>query len=117
MKQYILVLLFIAFTLPALAQDSWSTPTKSAKDKLEAELKIYPNPCKNSKVTIEFSAKEISEIRLINITGKQVLLKKYHFATHKTQLKLEDVPNGIYLIQIKTTDNKTTVKKLMVSKN
>lgn len=116
MKKIILVVLLFAFTVPSIAQNSWDT-TISDKDKLEKELKIYPNPCKNSKVTIDFQSNEISEIRLTNITGKQVLLKKYDFLTHKTQLLLHDIPNGIYLIQIKTPKNKTIVKKLLISKN
>lgn len=114
MKKFILVLLVIAFSFPVLAQSSWNN---SITEKAEAELKIYPNPCKNNKVTVDFNSKEISEIRLTNITGKQVLLKKYDFPTRKTQIQLNDIPNGIYLIQIKTTDNKKVVKKLMVSKN
>lgn len=116
MRKYILAFLLFAFTLPAFAQNSWSN-SDFEKEKIKAELKIYPNPCKNSKVTVDFNSKEISEIRLTNITGKQVLLKKYNFPTHKTQIQLNSIPNGIYLIQIKTSDNKVTVKKLLVSKN
>lgn len=116
MKQFLLVSLFILLCSPVFSQNNWSNSITD-KDKIEAQLKIYPNPCKNSKVTVDFHSKEISEIRLANITGKQVLRKKYEFPTHKTQLQLHDIPNGIYLIQVKTTDNKTLVKKLMVSKN
>lgn len=116
MKKYILVVLLFACSLPVIAQNAWNNSI-SDKEKIEFELKLYPNPCKNSKVTVDFQSKEISEIRLTNITGKQVLMKEYKFPTHKTQLQLLDIPNGMYLIQIKTTDNKTHVKKLLVSKN
>lgn len=116
MKKFILVVLLFAFNLSVFAQDTWDN-TISDKEKLESELKLYPNPCKNSKITVDFQSKEITEIRLTNITGKQVLKKKYDFPTHKTQLQLHDIPNGVYLIQVKTSDNKTLVKKLLVSTN
>ena len=116
MKKFILVILLFAFSFPAFSQNGWDN-TVTDKEKEELELKLYPNPCKNGKLTIDFQSKEITEIRLTNITGKQVLLKEYKFPTHKTQLQLDDIPNGMYLIQIKSSDNKTLVKKLMVSKN
>jgi type 1 fimbria pilin len=115
MRKYILAFLFFAFTLSAFAQNNWQASSFET-DKVKIDLKIYPNPCKNSKVTIDYQSKEISEIRLTNITGKQVLLKKYDFPVHKTQIQLNTIPNGIYLVQIKTRDNKLTVKILMVSK-
>ena len=46
---------------------------------LESELKIYPNPVKNNQVTLSFQTKEIAEIRLVNITGKEVMKKEYVF--------------------------------------
>lgn len=116
MRKYILVVLLFAFSIPAFAQNSWNNSI-TEKEKVEANLKIYPNPCKINKVTVDFYSKEISEIRLTNITGKQVLLKKYNFTSSKLQVPLYDIPNGIYLIQIKTTDNKLIVKKLLVSRN
>lgn len=116
MQKYILALLFIVFSAPVFAQQDWNSDLNE-KEKLESDLKIYPNPSKNNKVTVDFQSKEIAEISLTNITGKQVLRKKYDFPIHKTQLQLNTIPNGIYLIQIKTTDTKMVVKKLMVSKN
>jgi len=81
-----------------------------------SELKVYPNPCIDDKVTIEFNNQEIIEIRLTNITGKEVYLKKFQFAENKKQIQLNDIPNGIYIVKITTSDQKMVVKKLMVSK-
>lgn len=86
-------------------------------DNFNKEVKIYPNPCKQEKVTIEFSESEISEIRLTNIAGKEVLLKKFDFTENKKQIQLSDIPNGIYLMRIKTIDDKQVVKKLIVAKD
>lgn len=116
MNRVILITIFLFFTIVGSAQSSWQQPL-SEKESVQQEFKIYPNPCKSDKVTFSFETKEIAEIRLTNITGKQVLLKKYKLPVRRIQLQLYDIPNGIYLVQAKTSDNKVVVKKLMVSKN
>ncbi|QIA09562.1 T9SS type A sorting domain-containing protein [Draconibacterium halophilum] len=116
MKYIILLFLTLFIASQSFAQDPGFTTFQNEKDTTK-DVKVYPNPCKNNKVTIDYSSKDISEIRLTNITGKQVYLKEYDFPTPKIQLQLNEIPNGIYLIQITTTDNKRTVKKLMISRN
>lgn len=116
MNRIILFTLLLFFAFSSVAQNNWDRGI-SEKEKAQSEFKIYPNPCKTNKVTLSFETKEISEIRLTNITGKQVLLKKYQLPVHRIQLQLNDIPNGIYLVQAKTSNNKVVVKKLMVTKN
>ena len=84
---------------------------------ISSELRTYPNPCRENKVTIEFSAKQITEIRLINITGKEVYQKSFAIPENKKQVELTGIPNGIYIIRIKTDDQNLVTKKLMISKN
>ena len=81
------------------------------------ELRVYPNPSTDGKVTIELNNLEITEIRLTNITGKEVFLKKFQFAENKKQIQFNDIPNGLYILRIKTSDQKQVMKKLMLSKN
>lgn len=115
--KYIILFLFTLFVASAsFAQDTGFSSFQN-EEEAKNEVKIYPNPCKNDKVTIDYSLNEISEIRLTNITGKQVYLKEYKVPVSKIQLQVNDIPNGIYLIQILTTDNKRTIKKLMISRN
>lgn len=116
MKYFILVIFTLFFSSQTFAQDSGFNSFQNEEEPVK-EVKIYPNPCKNDKVTIDYHSNDISEIRLTNITGKQVFYKEYEFPTPKMQLRVSDIPNGIYLIQITTTDNKRTVKKLMISRN
>jgi hypothetical protein len=96
-----------------LNRDSFNFKEKS----VASDVKIYPNPCKEDKVTIEFNNQEISEIRLTNIIGKEVLLKQFQFFENKKQIELTEIPNGIYLMQIKTTEGEFVVKKLMITRN
>ncbi|WP_321368235.1 T9SS type A sorting domain-containing protein [uncultured Draconibacterium sp.] len=114
--KYIILILFIFIGFHSFSQNTDFNQI-SIEDEAKKEVKVYPNPCKNSKVTVEFASKEISEIRLTSLVGEQVLLIKYDFPLPKIQLRLNEIPNGIYLLQITTTDNKPTVKKLMISKN
>ncbi|WP_320111418.1 T9SS type A sorting domain-containing protein [Draconibacterium orientale] len=115
--KYIILFLFTLFIASASYGQYSRFPSLQNEEEAKNEVKIYPNPCKNNKVTVDYSLKEISEIRLTNITGKQVYLKEYKVPVSKIQLQLNDIPNGIYLIQILTTDKKRTIKKLMISRN
>ena len=121
MKKILLLITIISLSVAGFAQtpDGYSSGWNSYTSDInkQVELKIYPNPCTNQKVTIETNNEELSEIRITNITGKVVLLKKYELPINKVDLILQNAPNGIYLVQIKTVSNKVVAKKLVVSQN
>lgn len=120
MRIFLLILLII-LSISGFSQNlqgnsfGWNNQLSDASN-LASELKVYPNPCIDCKVTIEFNNQEITEIRLTNIAGKEVFLKKFQFAENKKQIQLNEIPNGIYIIRIITSDQKQVVKKLMVTK-
>jgi len=121
MKKLILILIISTLTLSGFSQNTsggssgWNN-INFEENNTSSEVRIYPNPCTDSKLTIEFNHQEITEIRLTNITGKEVYLKKFQFAENKKQIQLNDIPNGIYIVKITTSDQNMVVKKLMVSK-
>lgn len=84
-------------------------------DSSQNELKVYPNPAETGKVTLEMNTGEISEVRLINIAGKEVVFQKMDFGTAKYILPLDNIPSGIYFVRVKSVENKSIVKKLVVS--
>ena len=121
MKRITLFLITAFLTISVYSQTGFNNSAKQnstflTKKQNTPEVKIYPNPCKNSRVNIEFKSHPISEIQLTNIAGKVVLKKKFDFAEMKKQLQLNGIQNGMYLLQVKSTDNKTVVKKFIVSK-
>lgn len=116
MKHFLLILLIVFLQIPVIANNNWST-FQEEKEKTEAELKIYPNPVKNNQVTISFQTKEITEVRFVNITGKEVLKQVYDFPAPQKTILLNEVPNGLYIIQIKTSEDQVIAKKLMISRN
>ena len=85
------------------------------KDKQPNGIKVFPNPCTGQKLTIELNNEELTELRISNIAGKVVILKKFLIPVNKIDISLDNTPNGIYLIQAKTASNKLVAKKLVVS--
>ena len=120
MKTILLAITLMIFSLAGFSQ-SLSGGVSGVSNPLQdeivsSELKIYPNPCRENRVTIEFAAKLITEIRLINITGKEVYQKTFAYPENKKQIELAEIPNGIYIVRIKTDDQNLVAKKLMISK-
>ena len=116
------ILIFI-FTLSSFICYAYETEFSSVAGSEQAftgvnsrnELRIYPNPAINERVTMELISLEITEIRLINIAGRELVVRTVEPGISKYQLSLEDVPNGIYFVRVKTSDNKVVVRKLVVS--
>jgi hypothetical protein len=117
MKKYTLVLLMLVFFYVAHSQELKRDSFQTASAEIENQTNIFPNPTKYGKVNIQVQSSEISEVVFSNITGKQVLVKKYQHPEKNVQLQVNDLPNGIYLVQIKLLNQKAIVKKLLVSKN
>ena len=115
MKQFILIIFSLLLSCSVFA-GSFNEGFQKEKDQIETQLKVYPNPVKNNQVTISLETKSFVEIRLISIVGKEVVKEQYDFPIHKTTLKLNEVPNGIYILQIKTDDQNTIAKKILVSR-
>ena len=76
------------------------------------EIKIYPNPASNE---INISAQNmIDEIRVYSLTGKLLIQSKV-LVTSQTNLNIERLTSGIYLLQV-FQEGKFSTSKLVVSK-
>ena len=119
MKQFILIMLFFVFTFTGFSNNPGNLFIQQDQPSLTQEnrfeLKIYPNPTETGRITLEMNTGEITEIRLIDIAGKEVITRTIEFGTPKYLLSLDEIPNGIYFVRVKTTENKVVVKKLVVS--
>ena len=115
--KHILLLTFIVLLQFSGFANSGFNPDQDEKQRIESELKIYPNPVKNNQVTLSFQTKEIAEVRLVNITGKEVLKQEYFFPQQKAILTLNEIPNGLYIAQIKTSEGQIISKKVMVARD
>lgn len=123
MKQILLIITILFIQVSGYSQEysgnsnAWNNNGGVEIEKNQPALKMYPNPCKDKKITLEFNTDLLSEIRLINILGKEIILKKIEIPVNIIQLELTDVPNGMYMVQVKTLDDRIIVKKLLVTSN
>jgi len=123
MKKILLIITILLIQITGHSQvfsgnsPGWNNNSTIENEKNQLELKIYPNPCKDQKVTVELSNDLLSEIRLINIIGKEVFLKRLEIPVNRQQFEFTNVPNGIYMVQLKTVGEKIVVKKLLITSN
>ena len=115
MKNLILIFLFSAVSIAGFAQNNFNAAL-NPENPFQDEIKVYPNPAKLDKITVEFLVKEIMEIRITNIAGKEVLVKKFDFPENKVQVQITDIPNGIYLVKVKTNDDQSVIRKIIIAK-
>ena len=70
-------------------------------------LRLYPNPTSNY---IQFKGiKELSEVKIYSTSGQELL----SFSTSSQQSHKINLPNGVYLVEVKSGENKL-VKKLII---
>jgi hypothetical protein len=106
---------FAGYAFPAPGNFYKDNIISQEKPHFIQELKIYPNPAKSGPVKLELSNGEILEIHIIDIRGKKILVKKPEHAVTISEISLDEVPDGIYIVRVKTKANKLIVKKLIVS--
>ncbi len=120
MKKFIPLIILISIYFAGFPQNFFDASAFDnsilEKNSRSDEIKIYPNPCKQEKITVELFSKEIMEIQITNIAGKEVLIEKLRIPENKKQIQLTGISNGIYLMRVKTSDDNYVVKKIIIAK-
>jgi len=91
------------------------TKSQGKTELLSEEFRVYPNPVTSQKFTIESANKLLTEIRISNIAGKPVFHKKLNPAVTRLEVMTNELPAGIYLLNIKAADNTSKTVKLLVN--
>ncbi|MFH0895577.1 MAG: T9SS type A sorting domain-containing protein [Bacteroidota bacterium] len=73
------------------------------------KISLFPNPS-DGKIFITGSG----EMQLFDINGK--LLHSYEFLSNNNELNLQDLENGVYLYEVKTTDHKIERGRIVIVK-
>jgi hypothetical protein len=90
-------------------------PVQQAKTDANHEINLYPNP-NNGIFTLQISKgfEEIKEICVYTIVGNMVKqIQQSLTGNSSVNLDLRDLPNGIYLIKVKTNNNSWTKKVIL----
>ncbi|EDP70447.1 CHU large protein; uncharacterized [Flavobacteriales bacterium ALC-1] len=80
--------------------------TASVDDFLASNVKVYPNPA-NDFINIESNNAQITEVKLYDILGKQVL-SQYELSNNR--LDISDLTSGVYFMKISANGNSITKK-------
>lgn len=70
-------------------------------------VKIHPNPTKDI-INIEIENTDIQSITVLDLSGR--VLKSINTQNNKTNINIQDLPNAMYLMQVKTKIGTKTVK-------
>jgi hypothetical protein len=86
---------------------------------LNEELKIYPIPAKDF-IVLNISNQElVSEFKSASIYNSVGLLLKEEeifFINSSLKIRIEDLPNGVYSLQLKSSTNETVSKRFVISR-
>ena len=78
---------------------------------------MYPNPSKGIINFAQSIAEDINtEIRVMNYVGQTIYNGSIEFTNGKSQLILSDIVSGIYMIEVKETNGKTTTLRVSIEK-
>jgi len=89
----------------------------SAPIELEAgtDMLVYPNPT-TALTTLTFpSVVNLSEIRVLDNTGRVIWKERRETETRTLDLELGRLPTGMYIIQAKTRENRSFSQRLLIS--
>lgn len=79
------------------------------------DFRVFPNPVVNRKFTVEFFRQSITEIRISNIAGQMVFIKKFNFPVQRHEVLTGDFPDGIYLLRMTSDSGSSRTIKLLIS--
>lgn len=83
----------------------------SVDEPTAVQIFIYPNPVKG-KLFIENSSETIDQIKVFNMLGKVVQVKK-NINQNQTNIDLSELASGVYLVQVSTDQNQKLVKRVI----
>jgi len=93
----------------------FSNPLRLDKS-TDKKVQIYPNPA-NQQIRVDISGNivEGSTISIYDVAGKQVQQSALMPLQKSIQLNVEDLANGIYLIEVNTDEDKIYTQKLTIA--
>ena len=102
------------YVVPAI--DSLNLPepeieTAIKRNDVKNNLLIYPNPAKNV-IYFQYNGVEITEIQIIELTGKLMRTYKYNH-----EISLNGLADGVYITSIKLANGQFFRERIVVNSN
>jgi len=104
---YITLLLFILFSLEAVAQESRQVAA-AGKETIEG-LNIYPNPVSGGRIYITSKSTQNKDVIIYDVLGKKIM----QASISGKELNVSELTPGVYIIKVKEGDA-TATRKLIV---
>lgn len=105
-------------TNPAIITNTFQTEFVNSLTSSEFEsvdFSVYPNPASNNiQITLNDSNGSVNSLTIFDVVGKIVKIQSVE-DQNQTKVSIADLTAGVYIIEIKTNDNKKINKKLIVN--
>jgi len=90
-------------------------PTLGSKYFNATQFVFYPNPAHSSvKISVKDGAQDITKITVYDVLGKTIQ-NTANIHSNEINVDVSKFRKGIYFVEITTTDNNKTTKKLIVN--
>ncbi len=86
--------------------------TGIVEETIQDKVKLYPNPTNNF-LTLELPSMEVYEISIFNSIGLLVYSSKHFSQTTKQNIDLNQLPAGVYMLEVKNKNGEKALKKLV----
>lgn len=89
--------------------------TSSSVSEIQTSMNvtILPNPVTNSQFTVNASF-AISSVQVVSVVGQTVYSSDFVTRSREIKVQLNDMPQGIYLVKIRSAENQSVVKKIIL---
>jgi len=81
---------------------------------LDSRINVYPNPSHQQSIQV-FSEEMFTELELVNEKGERIYFLKNQSASFNASIPTQAFANGIYFIRLKTADERTMCKKIIIT--
>jgi hypothetical protein len=99
--------------LPRDVADIILSSAAGVEDNENINLEIYPNPVSNGILNIS-TEEMINNVVVFNMIGQKVFVKG-EIREFNSQINLEKLDKGIYILQINTIKGNTTSRRIMIN--
>jgi len=99
---------------PAFAIKFVDSDFLSVKEVNEKKIKIYPNPVNDVLTVYVGIADQVKKIEVIDVMGKIVLKSEVELINNQTNINVDQLEKGVYLVKVIFNDNQVNVHNILI---